>query len=138
MPSLTAALSREAEQGLRLLIAQEDIGDGEATEQLHRALEEELNQARRRVFLLLSFMYEAQPMLRAEIQLDKGSSAERALVLEMLDVTLSSNHKALVFPLVDLRLTRNQRIRQLNKALDTPSREGAPSWKAILPGGSGP
>jgi AAA family ATP:ADP antiporter len=124
LPLLTAALSREAEQGLRLLIAQEDIGDGEATEQLNRALEEELNQARRRAFLLLSFIYEARPMLRAEIQLDKGSGAERALVLEMLDVTLSSNHKALAFPLVDLRLTRTQRIQQLSKALDAPSLTG--------------
>jgi HEAT repeat protein len=127
MPSIDAALRREAEQGLQLLVAEEDVGDEEATGPLHRALESELNQVRRRFFLLLSFIYEAQPMLRAEMQLGKGSSADRALLLEMLDVTLSSSRKALTFPLVDLRLTKPQRIQQLSKALDAPSLDGAPS-----------
>jgi HEAT repeat protein len=116
--SLTATLGREAEQGLRLLTANEDIGDEEATEPLHRALEGELDQARRRAFLLLSFMYEARPVLQAEFQLKEGSGSERALALEMLDITLSSNHKALTFPLVDPRLTRTQRIQQLDRTLN--------------------
>jgi HEAT repeat protein len=119
-PAVTAVLRREVEQWLRLLVAEEAVADGEATRPLQRALAGEREQARHRAFLLLSFVYEAGAVLRAEFHLNQGGGAEQALALEMLDVTLSAGHKALMLPLVDPRLAPAQRIEQLARALDAP------------------
>ncbi len=68
---------------------------------------------RRRLFLLLSFRYEAEAITRAGARLAHSVGAERARALELLDVTLSPAHKALVFPLIDPKLERVQRLQQL-------------------------
>jgi hypothetical protein len=73
---------------------------------------------------LLSFMYEARPVLRAELKLNTGSGSEKALALEMLDVNLTSEHKTLAFPLIDPRLDHDQRILGLSKQFDSPFTTG--------------
>jgi HEAT repeat protein len=108
-------LKGEVEHGLRVLLAKQDIGQDDVLELLHSALDYELNQVHKRVFLLLSFIYDAPAILRAEDQLVHGSSNEKALALETLDVTLSSEQKAMAFPLVDESKSLAERTQQLGK-----------------------
>ncbi len=108
-----ATLRGEIENALRILLTRQDLGEDEALRFLHAALDHELAQVRRRAFLLLSFLYDARAVLRAEEQLIWGSGSDQALALEMLDVTLSSAQKALVFPLVNPKTSPRDRIQQL-------------------------
>jgi len=118
LPAVNDVLRREVEHAHRLLVARQDVGSGEAVELLGRALGDEFIRARRRVFLLLSFMYESRPVLRAETGLSHGSKTGQALALEMLDVTLSSGHKLLTFPLIDPQMEWDQRIQLLGRQFD--------------------
>ncbi|RME44998.1 MAG: hypothetical protein D6791_11740, partial [Chloroflexi bacterium] len=103
----------EIEHAARVLRAQVAVGDDEAVALLHQALEEELALARNRVFLLLSFLYEARPILRAEEQIANGDGNAQALALETLEVTLSGELKATVIALVDPKLTLEKRLAAL-------------------------
>jgi HEAT repeat protein len=115
LAEIDRTLRGEVEHGLRVLFVKEDIGDDESLTHLHEALDYEFEQVHRRVFLLLSFVYDSQVILRAEEQLVGGSKGEQALAMETLDVTLSGEQKALVFPLVDHSKPLVERARQLDK-----------------------
>ena len=132
LPVLNEALLQVVRHGHRTLMAQADIGNSEATELLQRALLDELDQVRRRIFWLLSFMYDARPILRASAQLVQGTRAEHALALEMLDVTLSSAHKTLTFPIIDPKLDQGQRIRLLDDHSDERSMSGDERLSALI------
>jgi hypothetical protein len=115
LPALNKALVRDANLGHRAIIAWQDIGESEPTEMLRQALLDERDQAIGRVFLLLSYLYGARSVLRAQSQLERGSGSQQALALEMLEVTLSAEHHALCFPLIDPKLEMEERIQLLNK-----------------------
>lgn len=110
--ALDAAIRREVARGGQLLQAQADIESGSAA-MVHQALAEELEQVRRRILLLLSFLYDSEAITRAGARLAHGVAAERAVAREWLDVTLASVHKALIFPLLDPKLELGQRLQQL-------------------------
>lgn len=111
------ALRREAAAGYRTLQAQQELGDDDTVAPLQRALRDELAQIQQRIFWLLSFLYESRPILRAGTQLEQGSRGAHALALEMLDVTLSAEHKALIFPLLERKLGQAQRVRLLDQQI---------------------
>ncbi len=117
---LDKALLREVTSGHKILVAREDIEENDATALLRQSLLDELLQINRRVFWLLSFLYDAQAIARAEFHLLHGSSSEQALAMEMLNVTLSSYHQTLTFPLIDVKLDQTQRIKLLNRRLEMP------------------
>jgi HEAT repeat protein len=121
LPAVNAVLRQEVEQAHRLLVALQDIGGEEAVQSLGRALGDELVRARRRIFWLLSFIYESRPLLRAEAELSHGSKSGQAVALEMLDVTLSPGHKLLTFPIIDPKIGRDQRVQLLNRQFQTNS-----------------
>ena len=121
LPELNKALLRDVSRGHQIMVARQDLGEGEPVAPLRRALSEELVLVNKRVFWLLSFLYGAEGVLQAEAQLLQGSRTEQALALEVLDVTLSSEHRALVFPLIDPRLDQAQRIQLLDKHINTQS-----------------
>ncbi len=94
---------------------------------LQKALLNGLNQSKARVFLLLSFIYQAEVILRARDNLNHPSKETRAYALEVLDNTLTSQKlkaptltgqefRALFFPLVDENLTPDQRLERLSEA----------------------
>ncbi len=118
MAEIEHTLRGEVEHGLRILLAQQDIGQDQALTHLHRTLQYELEQARRRVFLLLSFVYDSRAVLRAEEQLHWGDKGQKALALETLDVTLTGQQKNLLFPLVDDSQPLEQRTQQLTKLFE--------------------
>ncbi len=112
---IESTLRGEVEHGMRVMFTKQDIGEQNHLTDLHRALDYEFEQARRRVFLLLSFIFDSRAILRAEEQLIHGSKGEQALALETLDVTLSGEQKAMVFPLVDQSKPLDERMQQLAK-----------------------
>ena len=116
-------LRGEVEHGLRTQLAKEDIGFDAALGLLQHTLDYEFNQARKRVFLLISFIYDSKAIVGAEEKLIRGSKSEKALALETLDVALSSTQKGMVLPLVNPNLNREERIQQLNKLFNLPNLE---------------
>jgi HEAT repeat protein len=114
-------LRAQATHGLRILLTKQELGQEQNEETalafLHAALDQELIQVRQRLFLLLSFLYAPDAILRAEKQLAQASPSTRALVLETLEVTVASGHKALFLPLVDENKPLLQRIQQLGSLL---------------------
>ncbi len=112
-PQIEQALQGCLQQGAWALLAKQDIGEAKALIPLHAALDYEFSQARRRVFLLLSFIYEPRAMLRAEERLARGSSAERAIAIETLDVALPNKQKGLILPLIDDGMPMSRRVQTL-------------------------
>ncbi len=110
LAAVNNALLQEVSHGHQILIARDEVEECAATVMLQRALDDSLAQVQRRIFWLLSLMYEGQPILSAGSKLARGNGAEQALAFEMLDVTLSSAHKALSFPLIDPKLDRGKRL----------------------------
>lgn len=115
-PRIHEALVACASQGLRLLLARQEL-DTEAAAPLCRALADEFAGVRQRSLLLLSFLYDGRALIRAEERLARGSNPDRALAIETLDVTLSAAQKALVLPLVDESLSLAQRIEALERQI---------------------
>lgn len=119
-PLTGARLRQEVEGGAHLLAAIEDIGQGEEAAALRQVLLDELGRTRQRVFLLLSFIYEPRALMRAGEQLSSSSAAARAIALEVLDVTLTRDHKSLVMPLVAPDYSSDRRLESLGKVFDLP------------------
>lgn len=130
-------LRQQADYAVNLLAAQRDIGSEDALESLNRALHDEQNRARRRLFYLLSFLYDNRAILRVEEQLSRRQDAEQALAMELLDVTLSAEEKAFVIPLTDPQLEPGQRLHQLAPIIDVPTQNLAAWLEAIISNRSG-
>jgi hypothetical protein len=107
-------LKRELSYGAHVLQTQADVGDSEAAAHLQRALDQELEHARQRAFLLLSFIYDSRAMLRAEARLLTGSTSDKALVLEFLEVTLAGVDRQLLMPLLTPGLSTRARAEKLS------------------------
>lgn len=119
---INMTLRGEIEHALRTLVVEQVLGDDESFATIQRSLNYEFDLARKRVFLLLSFLYDAQAILRAQERLILGSSAEQAVAFETLDVLLTNEQKGMVLPLVDGSLSAEQRITQLSKLFKLPQR----------------
>jgi hypothetical protein len=92
------AIRAEARQAAALLAALDDVGEAGA---LGRALLYQIDQARWRVMLLLSFVYDARAVLQTWHNLASPAMDKRAYALEMLDLMLSQDLKAAVFPVLE-------------------------------------
>ena len=78
-----------------------DLADDPRLRALRSALEREVEAARQRIFLLLSFLHDPTAILRARDNLAHESKERRAYALEILDVTLDRETRHLVLPLVE-------------------------------------
>lgn len=78
-----------------------DLGGDASCELLTRALNYEMTLTRHRCFLLLSFLYDARTVLRAEENLNHSSAQQRAYALEALDEIIARDLRNLVFPLLE-------------------------------------
>ncbi|MDX1612916.1 MAG: HEAT repeat domain-containing protein [Candidatus Promineifilaceae bacterium] len=120
--AVTALLQAEADQAAQLLAAQRDLeasADPVATAPLQRALGNGVELVERRAFLLLSFLYDAQAILRAWEQLASGTGPQQALALEMLEVNLAAAHRTVILPLVTPDLDLAQRAERLGAEVST-------------------
>jgi hypothetical protein len=113
---IETAVRAEVEGSLRALLAKQDLGDGEPLSLVSRALDGELADRRKRIFLLLSFLYDAQAIQGAERKLSSGIKTQVGLALELLDVTLEKKTRRMVFPLLDENTPLGRRIDELESA----------------------
>jgi hypothetical protein len=91
----------EAAQAAGLLAALADLGAAESLRSLAGALRYQLDQARRRLILLLSFVYDPRAVLQASNNLAAPSEHKRAYALEVLDLLLPAEVKSVVFPVLE-------------------------------------
>lgn len=84
-----------------LLGARADVAGSASCELLVRAIDYELDQTRRRVILLLSFLYDSRTIMRAEENLSHHAAQQRAYALEVLETTLTRDLCRLVFPVLE-------------------------------------
>jgi ATP:ADP antiporter, AAA family len=128
---------REVEQAAWLLAALNDIGGEtivfEDAALLCGALTYELGQIRQRIFLLLSFVYDTETVLRARDNLNHASRDTRSYALEILDVLLPQELKAILFPLLD-EGSAIQRLERLADQFPQPHLGRDERLKAILNG----
>jgi HEAT repeat protein len=95
------AFGRELEDAAWKLAVVRDLGDSPETSLVRSALEREVEAARRRVLLLLSFVLDERAIRRAAENLDHESRDRRAYALEMLDVTLPAEWRERLMPLYE-------------------------------------
>ncbi|HEY8075680.1 MAG TPA: Npt1/Npt2 family nucleotide transporter, partial [Labilithrix sp.] len=88
---------------------------------VRRALEEEIENARRRLFHLLAASRDRVAVHRAAHQLDRGTKDRRAYALEVLDILLEGEQRALVTPLLD-SASNDTRRERLASAFEVPAR----------------
>ena len=121
-----------------LLGVQAALPETEAVKLLRSALEDIRLQCRQRVYLLLSFMYDAQAMFDSQNNLEHPSPERRAYAIELVDSIIAQDLKPFVLPLVDdLSLTeRRQRLNAVIEPHLTLARiasEGGSSRKPATP-----
>jgi AAA family ATP:ADP antiporter len=138
LPVLMAIMHSEVAHAVYALTARQDVGEGAAIVPLQRALDEEWRQARQHLFYLLACLYDNRAMLRAGEQLARGSDGEKALALELLDVTLTTEQKGLLFPLVRPQLTPSQRQQQLAARFPISPLSQEERLRRLILGGQGP
>jgi ATP:ADP antiporter, AAA family len=85
------------------LAVRRDLGAEPELAPLRGALETEVAAAQRRVFRLLSFLYDPRAITSARDHVAHPSKDKRAYALEVLDVTLEGPSKAFLLPLLDDR-----------------------------------
>ncbi|MFP4390285.1 MAG: HEAT repeat domain-containing protein, partial [Desulfococcaceae bacterium] len=78
-----------------------DIGDHEDTAVLARALKNEVDKNRRRIFSLLALIYPPSKVVQAQLNFNSNDRERRANALEILDNLLNNDLKNVVIPLMD-------------------------------------
>ncbi|MCB0194484.1 MAG: HEAT repeat domain-containing protein [Anaerolineae bacterium] len=136
-PLIDQCLQQQARYAATLLAVQRDCGTEEAVSTLQQALQDEVYRVRRRLFYLLSLLYDSRAMLRGEEQLSHGSKNVQALAFEMLDITLSKEDKAFLFPLIEPNLTTTERLQRLPQNLKPPCHEREVWLAEIIDNGTG-
>ncbi len=132
LPAIQQSLQADISRAVHLLAVRRDLGEEQALVPLLRALDGELSQVQGRLFLLLSFEHDARTLMSAEKRLGSKNEGDRALAMEVLDITLSENQKAWVMPLVDPQMPLAQRIHQLNRKVSVPQKEREEHLKDLI------
>lgn len=107
-------LNEEAADAAWKLAVHRDLGDDPKLATLREAIEDEVALCQRRVFLLLSFLYDPRAILSARDNVSHASKDKRAYALEVLDVTLDGPAKGTLLPLLDDR-PRDARLHALSE-----------------------
>ena len=121
-----------------LLSADSEPGQRQTTEAISLmtwVLTRNWHQQRERIFFLLSFIYEAQTVLRARdiLSLGTASGEKRAYALEVLDILVSPELRGLLFSLLE-DLTPGDRLQRLQIAFPQTKMSRTQRLQAILTG----
>ncbi len=103
----------EIEDAAWEIAALADVARDNFGELLTQALQRGLFRNQERVFLLLSFIYDARNILQAWANINNKNREKRAYALELIDNLLPQELKQLVFPLIE-ELTLDQRMKRLH------------------------
>jgi hypothetical protein len=112
------------------------VGEVEAAALLQDALCARLARARIRLFYLLSFIYDAQAILRARDNLSHPSAEKRAYALEVIDVLIAQELKGLLLPLLQ-GASPSQQLKALEGAFAQPRLTPTQRLKEMLDGAEG-
>ncbi len=121
IPTVNAALQVEIERAATILNLKHAVGTVPAFALLQDALDHNLEQAKVAVFTLLSFLYNSRTIWKAQGQLKSADVQELSMVLETLDVVLSSVHRKLIMPLIEPKMELGQRLAALDKLVAVES-----------------
>ena len=111
-PAIERELRREVEDAGATLGAHRDVSGAPGFGLLSQALESDVEGNRRRLFLLLSFLYDPKAVLRARDNLSHPARDRRAYAQELIEVTLSRETRELALPLLE-RLGPAERLERL-------------------------
>ena len=129
-------ITQEVAQAAWVWAALADIGEDVALSLLWAALRHDIDQIHRRLFILLSFIFDRQAMHRAWENFSHASAEKRAYALEIIDVLVTQELKAIIMPLLEdlpplerlqrlrdrfpqCRLSRTQRLQDMVSQLET-------------------
>jgi AAA family ATP:ADP antiporter len=113
-------IQAEMAQAAWTLAALVDIADEASVALLREALTAKLDQGRNRLLFLLSFIYDAETILRARDNLSHPLAEKRAYALEVIEVLIEKELKRLIIPLLR-DLAPSQRLQELSGSF--PQRE---------------
>lgn len=116
-------ISAQLAYALRILQVQREVRRLPYARALGHALEAELDQARTRVFHLLSFLYDPAAVLQAAVRYRQSAKARQAVALEALDNLLDRTMRTRVFPLLEDHPAA-ERLALLQKQLDSNAQTG--------------
>jgi CRP-like cAMP-binding protein len=106
-------IKTEAAQAAAILADRTEFDDGAQIALLAEILDDQFAQARRRIFFLLTMVYDARAILRVRDALAAGSATQHAYGLELLDTLLPREMKVYLLPLLD-ELTLEERLQRLS------------------------
>jgi len=92
-------LHRELEHGDQVIAAWRDLAREPGAELLSSALTQELERTRKRAFLLLSFIYDAESLMKILSNFG-GPPALRDLALELFEAKVDARHATVTLPLL--------------------------------------
>lgn len=98
---VTEKIRIESQHAGWLLSVLNSLPDGESCSLLRAAITDLIHQDRDRIFLLLSFIYDAHAMLDSRNNLEHPSADRRAYAIEIVDSTISRELIPYVLPLLD-------------------------------------
>ena len=107
--TIDECLEREAQDAAAKLAALHAVADTDL-QLLRSALESELIRSQDRLTLLLEYIYDREAMELVKENRTHESREKRAYALEVLDVTIETEHKKMLMPLLDDRKNRLSRI----------------------------
>ncbi len=101
LPALSRTVQDEVRVITRILATLQEFPEDPRYLYLRSALREEIVQARRRIFWVLSFLYDPKNILLARDSLDHPSAQRRAWAVEVVDLQLAPELRPLVLPLLE-------------------------------------
>ena len=123
--NIKGSIREEVNRGAFLLKAMDFFNESQ-TPWLNSSFRAEWILVQRRIFLLLSFLFEQKNILGAEEKLVSGIEEEHSLALELLDVTLSRDLRPVILGLLDTRSPLDKRLQKIEKVMDLP--ESVKNW----------
>jgi ATP/ADP translocase/HEAT repeat protein len=112
-PAVLEVVRREAGEAAWKLAARIDLAAEPKAERLVEALDWSIRQSRNRMLVLLSFLHDSKPILRARENVDHPSREKRAYAVEIVDITVADPAKKLMLPLIE-ELSPERRLEALD------------------------
>ncbi|MBF0287227.1 MAG: HEAT repeat domain-containing protein [SAR324 cluster bacterium] len=91
----------EVEDAAWAIAAINDLASNDFKDLVSNALRQEIEKNRERIFLLLSFLYDAQTILQAWQHIKNGTREKRTYALELIDNLIPQDLKQVLFPLLE-------------------------------------
>jgi len=114
VPEVQKMIAIEVDDAIWTLAAIEDTPNEKVTLILKRALGGEFDKNKVRIFLLFSFVYSRDLILKAWNSYIHGSQDKKAYALELLETVIPHEMKSIVFPLLE-DLSVKERLQKLEK-----------------------